>query len=283
MAFAVAPAERWARQPQQGLPVDSGHPLARDLRFLISFGPNAPYDHVSGTLGTPSGGPSIETMRGGARAAKLDSAGSDFYSFAHRPEWEILSAITLAWRGVIASGSNYRHFAGKHSSSGGSFNPFDFRTDNSAAPKPTIVRATGGASTGNYESTTALTVGAISTVEVTQGAFVSDVPSFYVNGLLTGTTTLSGGSAAPPAGTGDPIRVGRRTDGAVQMDGYTEYLAGWGRILTATELAEFRARPYALIKQTPRRVYFITAGAGPSFQAAWAARSNAVIQGALHA
>lgn len=37
------------------------------------------------------------------------------------------------------------------------------------------------------------------------------------------------------------------------MNGFTEYVAGWARMLSAAELREFRAAPYALLKprETP--------------------------------
>jgi hypothetical protein len=58
--------------------------------------------------------------------------------------------------------------------------------------------------------------------------------------------------------------------------------AAWGRALEDAEMIEFQRNPYALLKPYRRSIYLIPSG-GPTFQAAWAARSNTVIQGALNA
>lgn len=239
---------RVVQQPRQIVPINWGHPLARDLRLFVVFIGNVAVDLVTGRVGVPSGSATIEALHS-RTAAKLDSAGSEFYAWDDDDRHDILDDITLAWRGRVASGLGYRHFAGKHASNGTSANPFDFRTDNAASPKPSLVRANAGTFL-QWDSGTALTVGSTQTVEVTQ--HIGEVAKFYVDGIAASTTGASPGVSATNSSTG--LRIGRRADGAVQMDGYTEYVVGWATARTAEELAAFRANPYALTLARSRRV-----------------------------
>lgn len=140
--------ERWRRQPTRPVPIDRSHPLASSLRFFIVFIDGVAIDLQSWAIGTRNGSPVVQASRipaGTGTVAKLTAGSSDYYEFAHRPEWEITGAISLAWRGIVSTGSAFRHFGGKHSSGGGSNNPFDFRTTNNAAPQVALVRSNGSA------------------------------------------------------------------------------------------------------------------------------------------
>lgn len=238
------------------MPIDSSHPLASSLRFFIVFINGVAIDLQSWAIGSRNGSAAVQASAvpsGAGTVAKLAAGSSDFYEFAHRPGSEILTEITLAWRGRINSGGAFRHFAGKHVGGGGTNCPFDFRTDSSASPVPVLVRSSGSGFVENV-ATSGITVGVPTTVEVTKGADLSNTPSFFIGGAAVGSSTS--GVTGTATGTAAALRVGRRADGAVQMDGFTEYVAGFASILSADALREFRLAPYALLQQRETRITY---------------------------
>lgn len=248
----------WLVQPSRPVPIDWGHPLAADLRFFVAFFDGQPVDYVTCATGTPNGAPSVESW-GNATAAKLDSAGGDYYTWADNDHHDIVGEITLAWRGSIATGVAYRHFAGKTTSSGLTNTPFDFRTDTAPSPVPTMVRSSASAY-GVWVASSGISVGAtaVHTVEYTQGATLNLTPSFYVDGGAGGSSTLAAGPSSAAAGSTTGLYVGRRPDGAtVQHDGFTEYAVGWARVLTPEELSVFRNAPYALFARSSGKLISI--------------------------
>lgn len=266
--------------------INRSHPLAPSLRFFIVFINGVAIDLVSWAIGARNGSAAIQgggVPVGGGTVAKLAAGTSDYYEFAHRPEWDLLGELTLAWRGRLNTGGVFHNFAGKHLTTGATNNPFDFRSTNDNPPRIALVRAAASGSLSNHFSNSdPFTLGASSTAEVTQGATLDLAPTFYANGRQAALFTNSSGPASPATSSSAVLRVGRRPDGVEQMDGFTEYVAGWATLLDADELREFRMAPYALLapRETPVGVHV---GGGPTFQAAWAARANTVIQGALHA
>lgn len=255
MAFFIN-RERWRRQPSRPVSIDQTHPLARSLRFFFVFVGGVPIDLATWMIGTRNGSAAIQGSgipAGGGTVAKLASASSDFYEFAHRAEWEILTEITLAWRGRINSGSAFRHFVGKHTGGGGTNCPYDFRTDNAASPKISLVRSS-GATFSQFDSIGTIPLNAVATVEATKGADLGVTPTFYINGADAGSTTS--GVSGTATGSAATLRIGRRADGAVQMDGFTEYVVGWGQILSADALREFRQAPYALLRPRETPVFY---------------------------
>lgn len=97
----------------------------------------------------------------------------------------------------------------------------------------------------------------------------------------------SGGASATDWNTKQPLvllrnswEVGASPTGVLG----TAFLAGiWARALTAPEISALYENPWALLFREVETPIFYSLGSSPSFKAAWAARSNAVIQGALHA
>ena len=259
------------------------HPLARDLRFFIVFIGGMAIDLCAQSVGAKNGSAAVQPSSipvGGGTVAKLASASSDYFDWPHREATELIDSITLAWAGRINSVASH-HFAGKHTGSGGTDNPFDFRTNGSGAPA--LVRGKNGAGLCIHEGASALTANVRQTVEITQGPLLNATSLMYANGASMSVTVVVAGPANNAAASGQPIRVGRRADGFVQMDGFTEYVAGWARQISAVDLAEFRRAPYAILRPRETPVFHSLGGGGGGFQAAWAARANTVIQGALHA
>lgn len=284
MPYVILPS-RWSRQPDGGpVKIDWNHPLAQDLRFFcFPVAPGVMLEVVSQTPGTKGGsayigGSGIPEGDGGGMVAKLASGTSDFYSWADNDKHDILGAMTLAWRGALDSTSPGHHFAGKHAGNGATDNPFDWRTFDSTTTNPTLVRArtSGSPTLGAWNSGSSISTGATTrhTTEVTQGATLDTTPAFYIDGTLTSTTTIVAGPASEAVGSSTGLRVGRRADAGFQMNGTTEYVAGWARQWPAEALKEFRRYPYSLIRKQEYVFYSIAAG---SFKSAWARNANTVL------
>ena len=262
MAAIILPS-RWQTQPRGRVEIDWSHPLAKNLRFFIANlnGLGVPIDLVSYQVGTVSGSARTEGSfipQGSGIVSKLTSASSDYYSWSNIDAHNILTEITLAWRGMLSTVGGYRHFAGKHASNGGTNNPFDFRTNNTAGSTAVVlVRAETFASASFTSSATISAGTSAQTVEMTHTGPLNVNATAYINGV-SGSTSGATGSGATPTTNTTGLRVGRRSDGVVQMDGYTEYVLGWARVLTEAELRLFRNAPYALLKKTPSKSYFFS-------------------------
>lgn len=271
MAYIILPG-KWNSTPAFPVDINLAHPLVanRNLRFFIVFINGIAYDLVNHLVGTSNGSASVLPRPGTAQSrgfmAKLASSTSDFFSFNDCSGHNITAELTLAWRGIIATGGAFRHFAGKHASNGATDNPFDFRTTNDASPYPVLGRAGSGALanalyTANSNISPSSTT--VRTIEVAHNGTSTSNPTFWIDS----TSVTSINSANTPSsfvGNTTGLRVGRRTDGAVQQDGHTEYVAGWAANLTSAELALFRKEPYALLRPVKTRLYYDVPSAGVS-------------------
>lgn len=159
----------------------------------------------------------------------IDLDGSDYLNSAEPVDRPFLGEITLVWCGTIDTGSAFRHFMGKHTGNGATNNPFDFRTHSDATPSLRLIRSA-GASSVQWEGP-ATTLG-----ESHLYGAVVDVASATAEFYVDDTRTTNTQSAITPTGSGAAIRIGRRADGAVQMDGKLEAAYIWSRRLNHNEM-----------------------------------------------
>lgn len=144
--------------------------------------------------------------------------------------------LTISVWANIKTGGNYRQFAAKHLSNGATDNPFDFRTDNSAAPTLVIVRAGTTLTNSNVGPLVQLGKWAHYVVACPNGS-IQAVCTFYVNGVAT-LGTLQSGNSGSVTGVSAAIRIGRRADDFVQMDGSMDELRIYNRALSASEVKQ---------------------------------------------
>jgi hypothetical protein len=171
----------------------------------------------------------------------------------------LLGPVTLcAW--VLIRGASLNAFMSKHTGGGGTNNPFDFRTG-TAANNLTIVRANASSyvsySGPSLASNTWIHVG------VMFNGAASNVPVFWVNGKSTAGTVDAGSLSGPVTGSNTDMRLGRRADGSVQLDGLADDYRMYNRMLSSQEmnlLASRRGVAYELA--TSRRNYYVAAPAG---------------------
>lgn len=272
------PPWRPLSQPYDYLEIDWSHELSDRLAFFIVQSGGNFYDLVNDARGTKNGSAAIADFKGrtGDAAAKLASATSDYYAFADVTPYHITGDISLLWSGIINTGSAYRSFAMKGLGGGGTNAPFDFRTDNSAVPKIALVRSNAGSVSLNVTATS----GTLS-LGVPHQAGVSSVVStgavaMYRDGINTDNFAVGGYTVTADT---TNLKVGRRTDGVVQMDGFTEFVIGWSRSLSASEFRELWDNPYQLVRVDQRRLYFGAAAGGGSIGAASGVSTAQAIQG----
>lgn len=182
--------------------------------------------------------------------------GAKFVSAPVADDAPYLGKITIAALARVDTGAAFHHFAGKHTGGGGTQNPFDFRTDNAGTPALFLVRANGGF---RGHSGPAVTLGVWKHYCVTTGTLLEDLPTYYVDGVPTAGVHALGSGTGAPTGSGADIRIGRRADGATQLDGAIGLLAIWRRALSGGEVAEWYRNPWQVFPV--RRLWINSAAA----------------------
>ena len=238
------------RAPSVITGINWASPLAQGLRFLVSFNSATPRELVTGSAVIANGSPThVKRPKGGA----TDLDGSDFWSIADNDGFDITEELTLAWAGRIDTGSANRHFVGKHLSNGGAANPFDFRTGSEANPKLHLVRAN---TTHRWwvGNSSPIILGADHVHTLSMSAAMEVSPVAYTDGVVPSTFTAhsGGGGTGPATGNSADLRIGRRPDGTVQMDGAVYFVAGWAREFGIGEHIAFGLNPYDLFLTNPR-------------------------------
>jgi hypothetical protein len=252
----------WVSQPQYPVQIDWDNPDARDLRFM--YVGSMPIDLVTGQSASISGGASQRTITSAQGAAVgPDLSGSSYLDFGTRPSWNITGPMAFMWRGVFdATTGAFRCLFSKDSSPGSQVAPFDVYLDSSGSSLACIRAASGQYQ--RWELARTPVVGALTTIAYNApGANIQDQPFFALNGEALAGASLTGGIGTGPAGANtDGLRVGRRLDGATQLDGTVEITAIWARSLSGEEHARVFRNPYSLLKPVRRRLYFIGATTG---------------------
>lgn len=254
MAFIRLP--RVKQQPSGLMVLDRAHPINKDIRFFIATdGQGNFFEYVKNTVTTKNGSAApgmLQRAYGNAKVAKLASASSDVLSMGQDASHDMLGDISLFWSGQINSGSAFRSFIAKCTNNGANATPYDFRTDNSAAPIIILGRGSAAASLQYSSSPLTVPLNKPATVGVSI-AVANTFAKFYVNNTILQTNP---GSAITPTASATGLRVGRRPDGAVQMDGFTECAIGFARVLADAEFATLIDNPYAGMVGQRRKVYF---------------------------
>lgn len=204
------------------------------LAFLFNEGSGtSTVDEIEALAGTLQVGASFAGIG-------IDITGAGYVSAARASDSPFLGAITLVWIGNADTlgGGTLRHLMGKHASNGATQNPFDFYLD---AGKPTLVRAH-NTDYKVWQSSSTVTAGVRTMVSCVTGAAVDDTVTFYIDDAAVGGTG-SGTAGGSPTGSGADLRIGRRADGATQMDGQVEAVLLFGEALTADDIADLWDNP----------------------------------------
>ncbi len=206
------------------------------------------FDDGSGTTLTDYVGGFNGTLGTGAAdrpdwvAAGLDfiPANADVVINTTFPDTNVLGAITICVVANIDTGAAFRAFIGKCLTNGGSNNPFDFRTSNAATPLLILIRANGSGGVVREYAGQATTLGAYRMYSVVcSDGLVQTAPTFYIGSSAQVGSLVGGGNQnGAVTGSSASLRIGRRPDGAVQMDGIIAYILIYSRALSAGEIAQ---------------------------------------------
>lgn len=248
------------RKPTERPQLNRQHPLVRGLQFglFAAHGAGPSFDLVNGYVLTPNGGAVWSAGPEGVLLSLPSASSSYVVTSSAPPDTNYLGPLSIVYRGRVNSGSAYRAFVGKTSGNGATANPFDFRTTNDPTPKLALVRANTAFSEIDGP---AITLNQIQTYGVTTNS--SNVANnagtlFYVDGVQSSFSAASGSGSGAPTGGGNNIQIGRRPDGAVQMDGTCEMVLIWNRVLSADEMAWLVHEPFTLIRESPQQASWFT-------------------------
>ena len=96
-------------------------------------------------------------------------------------------------------------------------------------------------------------------------ARLEDAPTVIVNGVKTTLDTeFNTGATGAVTDNGAAVWIGRRYDGATQLDGRIYYVALFNRAISDAEALSLTQNPWQLFAKRPKRV-FVTAAAGGSY------------------
>ena len=250
----------WTQQPQEAVSVAPDW-VARGLSFaLLRVGgrmldvlsANGPLSDSGTTALSPDG---IVT----------DYTGSQVTEFADAAPYRLTGGLTLIAGLEIDAFSNYTGIVFKQASYWKASFEWRHGRVSHTNSDPNGVQAVfirgDDSVTGEYCSVGGPTTTGrrVSAVSVADGSLLSS-PVFYADGVPLAAATV--GASAGTAVDGGNLRIGRRFDGAVQLDGRVSFLYGFNRQLPDADVAALSANPWQLF--APRRIRVPVYGAAPS-------------------
>lgn len=257
-------------QPQQAVGINRQSSLAVGLGGLFDV-TNA----RELVYGNPAANVSSQRVISKAgRAADFWATSNQQYS--HRPGYAPLGDFTIFTLFELDTLTNYTHIISKQETTTSNA-PYELRigsgpTDNNI----NLVRANAGSYAPRGGSAGAISPSSLpQTLAVTGGLVESRETLAYVNGKVA--TTLStgpDGATGQATDSGANVWIGRRYDGATQLDGKIYYVAVWNRQLSAAEVAALHANPWQIFEDEEDYL-FIPAGGGLTLNASAAGSDTA--------
>jgi hypothetical protein len=184
----------------------------------------------------------------------LDFATDDYIDIP-MGDTNVLGLITLCvW--VNLRSTSLVHFFGKHAGGGASQNPFDFRTASGGSLQFVMANANVVGYNGPNIGT-----GSWVHVAVTSTGSLSEPPVFWLNGKSTVGTYLFGIQTGVVTGSNSNLRLGRRDDGAVQLDGLADDYRVYNRILSRNEIVALASRRGIAFERASRKLAISSAPA----------------------
>ena len=259
MAFLILPSRR-TRQPQGAVRIRP-YWLGRGLQFLFN---GATYSDIvrNQLLEQPVGVIPRRASNGAYPWQGPDISGSNYLRVADATIGNITGPLTIVWRGVFDEVvGSYRYILSKAETNGANATPFDIFTDY-ATGEIYCLRA--GSYVYRQQNLSTLAQANVNTtiglmwdsgqLEANFSAFVNRVAQTYTT-PVTGTGVVTGN--------GNSMQIGRRKDGATQLDGSIDCVALFSSALTSAEyLALYDNLWGELTLSDPRRLYFAPSGGG---------------------
>ena len=257
-------------QPPAGSGVDWGNPLTQGLGGLFDTraGVELVYNNRASNLTS-----TLSVSRAGVAA---DHSGTANQQYAHRRGYATTGAVTIFALMEVRALSNYTAVIAKQSSPTRDA-PYELRIG--AGPSDAnidFIRASGAnfseGSTGSSRLSAAIGVPRAIAITAADGV-LSTARIAYVDG--TPFSVSAGTSSDAVTDIGSTVWIGRRSDGATQLDGRIYFVAVWGRALSRGEIRSLTDNPWQLFVPIERRIWVPVAGGGPVSHAASGALENA--------
>jgi hypothetical protein len=234
------------RQPQGAARIRT-YWLSRGLVFL--FNGATFQDLVTGTFATNVGAVGRRANVNGSIGP--DISGTQYLEFTDRDALDITAELSIFWRGVFdATAGAYRCPISKANGNGIDYTPFDVYVDLTSGKLAFSRSKAGGFDSRTVD--TAMTAGVVTTFGVVAGPLMQDALSAYVNGSASSVTLGASGSGSALANI-KGLRIGRRDDGATQLDGSVECIALFNKRLSSEEYFRLYRDPWGELLVPSRR------------------------------
>ena len=243
-------ADKWTRQPQRPTGVSAewrqrGLVALFDTRAGIELIHNNRASNLSTTLSPSAGG------------MAADFSGTANQQYAHRDAYSTTGAMTLVFVMDVDTLSNYGALIAKQGTTT-SNGPYEVRLGaGSGDSQISMLRA----SSANYGTSNASGSNLISAGEkivrlVIRFTEADEIPigHAFVNGAKLSFGGLPVGRP-PTDNTLATVWIGRRYDGATQMDGRIYYVALFNRAISDTEAQALTQNPWQLYAKRPKRLF----------------------------
>jgi hypothetical protein len=199
--------------------------------------------------------------------------GSGEIDFLSDSRLNVLGDITILWDGVFTTTSVLNCLCSMSDSNGTVNTPFDVWVGSN-------LYSFGRANANGWVQWIAF-----DTVNVGNNRFcfvhkIGDVPKVTTKNI-TRSMFWNSGTEPPsfsPTATSTPLRIGRRSDGATQLNGAVNLVAIWSRSLDSYEVNSISENPWQIFKHRLARFISIPSTAPVTFKPYWA-RSRSLIIG----
>lgn len=257
MADLLLPGRRGV-QPPAGVGVDWNNPLTKDLGGLFDTraGVELVYNNRASNYTTL-----LKAARAGVAA---DFSGTANQQYAHCPGYATTGAMTIFALMEVDALTNYSAVIAKQQTTTVNV-PFEFRLGSAATGSDfNFVRAS-ASSGANSKQTTGSRLSAAPGVPRAIAITVADgllgtIPIAYVDKVKTSFNANS--TAGSCTDSAQPVWIGRRYDGATQLDGPMYFVALWNRELSENEVGSLTDNPWQLFRPAQRRIWVPVAGGG---------------------
>lgn len=244
-------ADKWTRQPQRPTGVSAewesrGLVALFDTRLGVELIHNNRASNLSTTLSPAVGG------------MAADFSGTANQQYTHRPAYATTGAMTLVFVLDVDALSGYGALIAKQASSI-TYCPYELRLGNGSTDSTLfwLRGAAGTYSLGSVSGSNLVSAGSSAVRLIWRVNANTTAGAAFVNGVKTDFT--SGGQN--PLDNGSSVWIGRRSDGATQLDGRIYYVALFNRAISDQEALALTANPWQLYAKRPKRI-FVSAGGG---------------------
>lgn len=237
----------WTRQPQIATGVNWANPITQGLAAL--FDARNAREVISGAFASNRS----SLVSAGRLGVGGDFSGTANQQYAHQPQFAVLGDITIVILCDIRTASGYTNFIAKQGTTITDA-PYEFRGGGGSSADSQMLLLRANASTFSVSD-----VGSDHYTPPFSGVLAVSAPgvaSAAATGWVNGRQSWVGGtSLLVPTDNGAAVWIGRRYDGATQLDGRIYYVALFKRVLSATEHASIAANPWQLFTPTTQPVW----------------------------